>query len=348
MTSLSQGEPPTKPSGHSRWSLIVDWLGFPDLLSILRNCAVAREETCRGDIEQAAAGPLLLVLEQHVRIVLPLDIRFKVRQQAEPVAVHEERLNKLLEAVRGCGRKEASLDLVKSKLQLRHSLVVRDRVVALLLQSLQRLDGVAEDEHVLLSDLAAHFDVGAVQGANRQRAVQHELHVASARRLRAGGGNLLGQVRCRGNFLSQRDAVVLEEYHLQPATDIRVVVDHFGDGIDELDDGLGGSVAWRCLATKEHGARNNELPRIRLDAVEARNDAEDVEELALVLVDALHLHVEHALGIDLNALKLVQVFGKRLFVVQLDLHDALQEAIVGRQALELSQALQIHDPLVAN
>ena len=44
------------------------------------------------------------------------------------------------------------------------------------------------------ADALADLDIGAVQRADGQRAVQRELHVAGAGRLHAGGRDLLGQV----------------------------------------------------------------------------------------------------------------------------------------------------------
>jgi hypothetical protein len=52
----------------------------------------------------------------------------------------------------------------------------------------------AEDEDVVVADLLADLDVGAVVGADGQRAVERELHVAGARGFGAGGGDLLRQV----------------------------------------------------------------------------------------------------------------------------------------------------------
>ena len=48
----------------------------------------------------------------------------------------------------------------------------------------------AEDEEVLLSGLLSHLYVGAVHGADGERSVQHELHVASARGLCSRCGDL--------------------------------------------------------------------------------------------------------------------------------------------------------------
>ena len=94
-----------------------------------------------------------------------------------------------------------------------------------------RLDlrrGQAEDEDVVVADPLADLDVGAVERADGQRAVERQLHVAGARGLHAGGGNLLGQVGGRDDHLRQADVVVRQEHHLQHAAQRRVVVDHRG------------------------------------------------------------------------------------------------------------------------
>ena len=44
------------------------------------------------------------------------------------------------------------------------------------------------------------------------------------------------------------------------------------------------------------------------------NDVEAVQELSLVLVNALNLTVKHALGVDFNAIFLLQMLGKLVFV----------------------------------
>ena len=54
--------------------------------------------------------------------------------------------------------------------------------------------GQAEDEDVVGSDVLADFDVGAVERADRERAVERELHVAGAGGFHAGGRDLLGKV----------------------------------------------------------------------------------------------------------------------------------------------------------
>ena len=83
------------------------------------------------------------------------------------------------------------------------------------------LGGHAEDEDVLPADMLADLDVGAVEGADGERAVERELHVAGARRLHAGRRDLLGQVGGRDDPLGTADIVVGQEDDLQQAADRR-------------------------------------------------------------------------------------------------------------------------------
>ena len=67
-------------------------------------------------------------------------------------------------------------------------------VGALLLHLADLLGAQAEDVDVVLADLFGDLDVGAVAGADGQRAVHRQLHVAGAGGLHAGRRNLLAQV----------------------------------------------------------------------------------------------------------------------------------------------------------
>jgi hypothetical protein len=61
---------------------------------------------------------------------------------------------------------------------------------------------------------------------------------------------------------------------------------------------------------------------------------QDVEVLALVLVDALHLHVEEALRVDLDPQPALHHRRQRALVGGLDLPPALAEGAVLDQGLE--------------
>ena len=73
----------------------------------------------------------------------------------------------------------------------------------------------AEQEEILWTDGLADFDVGAILGADRDGAVHREFHVAGARGLFAGGGDLFGQVGGRVNTLTDLDVEVGHEHHFE-------------------------------------------------------------------------------------------------------------------------------------
>ena len=120
---------------------------------------------------------------------------------------------------------------------------------------LDLLRGEAEEEEVVGADLLADFDVGAVEGADGERAVHGELHVAGAGGFHAGERDLLGEVGGGIDALAELDVVVGQEDDLEPVADHGVAVDDFGDGVDELDDELGHAIAGRGLAAEDEGAR---------------------------------------------------------------------------------------------
>jgi len=75
----------------------------------------------------------------------------------------------------------------------------------------------------------------------RQRArvgdasMYHELHVAGARRLSAGGRQLFTEVRSWNDLLGQSDTVVLQVDDTQLGADLRVVVDSTSHVVEQLD-----------------------------------------------------------------------------------------------------------------
>ena len=113
------------------------------------------------------------------------------------------------------------------------------------------------------------------------------------------------QIGAGHHHLGDRDAVVRDEDDLQLVADARIVVDHRADIVDQPDDRLRHLVARCRLAGEDHRAWH---PRSAVDAVRmdqhrlvAGHDVQHVEQLALVFVDPLDLHVEQARRIDAHA-----------------------------------------------
>ena len=92
---------------------------------------------------------------------------------------------------------------------------------------------------VALADLLRDLDVRTVDGADEQAAVQAELHVRRARRLRARRGDVLADVpgRCRNKHLGKGDGVVGEEVELEVVFGVLVGIDH-ASGVDNETNGL--------------------------------------------------------------------------------------------------------------
>ena len=95
---------------------------------------------------------------------------------------------------------------------------------------------------------------------------------------------------------------ILQEYnvgkceHLEQVANIGVIVDNVADGGDETHDLLGHVVGGGGLAAEDDHARHEGLALLRrglLDGIVPGDDGDHVHVLALVLVDALDLHVEH-------------------------------------------------------
>ena len=222
------------------------------------------------------------------------------------------------------------------------------RPVALALELRHFLDGHPEQEEVLRSGLLAHFNVGAVEGADGQRPVHHEFHVAGAGGLLAGGRDLLGEVGGRVDQLAVLHIEVRDERHLHAAVDVRVGVDGCGDGVDQLDHQFGDVIAGCGLAAENERARGDLERGILLESVVEGDDVQHVEVLALVLVNALDLHVEHPVGIQCDSGVGRDVVRQPCLVLSLDGSPPLTERGVVGQWCQGAQLGQVDHPARAD
>ena len=85
-----------------------------------------------------------------------------------------------------------------------------------------------------------------------------------------------------------------------------------------------------------------------LDLIVQIHHMQDVHQLALVLMQALHLHIEDGAGIDRHAIVLLNVLRQTDLVLVLDIHEfQLCLLIIGKQR-QLLHLGQIGDPLIAD
>ena len=141
---------------------------------------------------------------------------------------------------------------------------------------------------------------------------------------------------------------VRQVHHLDEIAHARIAIDDLGRRGDQADDELGEVIARRRLAAEHEHARLHRELRIGLQPVIQADDVQDVQVLALVLVDALDLHVEDRRRIDDDAGAFLDQSRQRGLVGVLDLAPLGAEIRIVGQRLELAQLRQVADPLIAD
>ena len=109
--------------------------------------------------------------------------------------------------------------------------------------------------------MLAYFDVGAVEGADGERAVERELHVAGPRRLHACGRDLFGKISGGNHRFGDAHVVIGQEDDLEQVANGRVSVDDGRDVVDELDDELRPVIAGRSLTGEDLHTRHPAVRR---------------------------------------------------------------------------------------
>ena len=113
------------------------------------------------------------------------------------------------------------------------------------------------------------------------------------------------------------DVVILYEDDADDVLGVRVVINQVCDGVDELNNRLGAVVARRGLGTKDESTLRHGFALV-LDAEVEVKDVEGVHQLALVLVQALNLHVKDGIRVDFSVLVVVYPLRKVALIGLLD------------------------------
>ena len=198
------------------------------------------------------------------------------------------------------------------------------------------IGGLTEDIDVLLAHLLADLHIGTVHGAQRQRAVQHELHVAGAGSFLGGKADLLGQVAGGDQLFGGGNVVVLHEHHLQPLGHFRVCGNDLGQSQQRMDDVLCNGVGRCRLGTEDaHQRSSGQVPG--LDLVVLMDEVQQVQLLALVLVQALGLDIEHSIGVHAHLLGAQQPVCQCFLVGLFHSGQLLQHSFVVSKSHQLFQ-----------
>ena len=226
-------------------------------------------------------------------------------------------------------------------------MVIVPRLVALGPERLHLVDGEAEDEDIVGAHFFADLDVGTVECADGQRAVRHELHVAGAGRLFAGGGNLLRKIGGRDDFFRERNPIIREEDHFEFPPDAFVGVDPGANDIDRTDDVLREVVARRGLRSEDEDARHQIDCRILQDPPVECENVQQIEMLPLVFVEPFDLHVEQRIRGNHDATQILNRRGELNLVGAFDSHElTLNPRVVG-ELFQPTEQIEIADPGLA-
>lgn len=228
---------------------------------------------------------------------------------------------------------------------------------------------VAKEEDVVFADFTGNLDLAkvsqhhchhqilwesthirSVASSDDQATVQAKLHVTRTRGLGTSCGYVLADVAGGTDDLRLADVVIAQEDDLERIADIFVVVDNITNLVDKMDDCLGHPVSWRGLTTKDGHAGNELLPllwRHGLDLNVTVDDTENVQLLALVLVNTLDLNIEKSSWVNRNTVVLLDMLCKSYLVGILDRAELLSELFVINVSLELVKQSQVLEELVA-
>mmetsp|Transcript_40032 Transcript_40032/g.119234 ORF Transcript_40032/g.119234 Transcript_40032/m.119234 type:complete len:351 (-) Transcript_40032:1752-2804(-) len=305
----------------------------PDVLCVLADGAVRRELARASRVHDRAARPLGLVLVHLVHLLLGGQVLSEVIGHQEPVIANVHVVDAVHHGLEVLSvAKHAALnilhDLVPARLRL--------EVLALLAKLVDLLGADAKHKDLLDASLLGNLDVCTVPGAQDQAAIHLELHVGCTRCLGAGGRDVLRHLRCRDDSLSKRHIVVGQEVKTQVLVSLRVVVDLLTNRGRQADDAFSHVVCRRGLAADDAHSRSGLLAllwRHLLQLLVAPDDGQQVEVLALVLVDALDVDVEHGVEVDILTSALLDHRGQLLLACHLDVLPLLLEGcILGKLA----------------
>ena len=85
-----------------------------------------------------------------------------------------------------------------------------------------------------------------------------------------------------------------------------------------------------------------------LDLIVEIHHVQNIQQLTLVLMQTLYLHVEDGARIYIDTIVLLNIFCKTLLVLILDIHELLKSLLVVRIDFQLGNLRQICDPLITD
>ncbi len=209
----------------------------------------------------AHARPFRRIFKSLRRLLLRVQICREIRQVEKMVAPVDKHAVDPSEKIRLIAAEQVGLERVDHAANAGITIIILAGAISVA-QRLYLIRLEPEDEDILRTNLFPDLDVGAVHGADGERAVERELHVSGTGRFRSSGGNLLAEIGGWNDFFSQRDAIVRNERHLHPVAGARVVIDDPPDVVDQFNNLLGHPVAGSRFAGEDIRARHGGRPAV--------------------------------------------------------------------------------------
>ena len=313
-------------------------LDVPDLVTVLLNRTVGREESGTRDVDKRHPVPLLRVAIGGVHAVLRFRIGTEIRKEHVVVVVVEKVADDRIEEPRLQDRERVRPDHVQRRLDLGILLVVVLRDIGR--TELRDLLGLeTEEEHVVVADFLVDLDVCTVERAYRQRTVYHEFHASRAARFLSGKADLLGNIRRGHQKLRFAHVVVFDVDDSNFVPHRGVLRDLFTEAPDELYDALRHVVAARRLTSEDEGRRRNFGIRIILQFRIQREYLQHIEKLTLVLVHPLDLRVEHGVDVERDARLIEDMLREGEFVFGFYRTEPFEHRRVVAECGEIGEAL---------
>ena len=215
-------------------------------------------------------------------------------------------------------------------------------------QGVDLLGGHTKDQDVFAAGMLADFNIRAVKRTERDRAVEHQLHIAGAACLGPRQRDLLGDFAGRHQQLGDCDAVIFQKYNAQLIAYSRIALNHIAQSADELDDLFGQKVSGRGLRAEDIRLWHKRRVWIILKPKILCQDMQRIEMLPLIFVQALDLHIKDGIGVERNAGSVKHIFGETLLVFLLNSGKPFERLFIAGEPFETAQMRHIVQPAVAD
>src|SRR5262249_19009456 len=115
---------------------------------------------------------------------------------------------------------------------------------------------------------------------------------------------------------------------LQSISNQGIAVDRLRNIVRQFDYQLGPRIVWRCLSREDFDARNPVVVRLGKDLPISRDRIQNIEQLALIFVNAFDLDIEQRAGVDVQPEALPNYPGEPHLVGTLDRCKTLLQRLV--------------------